>query len=146
MLNTTMENKKQHFLIFRSLSRSSSPEVFLGKEFLKYGANLQKNTRAKVWFQITFPHGCFPVNFLHFFRISLHKSTSGGLLLSFLKSWSQMVYWNIVYCAHDFRKEIDILVKVMFLLSIKIFNMMKILSVLQVAADKIMFKESRKVR
>ena len=51
------------------------------------------------------------------------------ILISFLRSHSQMVYWYIVYYDHDLRKEINILVKVL-LLSITVFNTMRILAVL----------------
>ena len=57
--------------------------------------------------------------------------------MSFLRSYSQMVYWYIVYCDHDLRNKIDILVKVLFLLSIIIFCMIRILAVLQIGTGKI---------
>ena len=34
----------------------------------------------KVAFEITFRHGCSPVNLLHIFRTPFYKNTSGGLL------------------------------------------------------------------
>ena len=61
---------------------SSPPEVFLGKGVLKYAAKLQESTHAEVWFiEITFRHGCSPVNLLHIFRTSFLKNTPGDLLL-----------------------------------------------------------------
>ena len=43
---------------------------------------------------------------------------------------------------HDLKKEIKILVKLLFLLSIIEFNMMKLLAVLQVKTGKFVMKES----
>ena len=45
-------------------------------------------------------------------------------------------------CDHDLRKEIKILVKNLILLSIVVFNMVKLLGTLQVKAGKAMIKES----
>ena len=56
--------------------RSSPPDVFLGKVFWKYAANLPKNTHAEVVL-----HGCSPVNLLHIFRTPFPRNTSGWLLL-----------------------------------------------------------------
>ena len=63
---------------------------------------------------------------------------------SFQRSWLQMVYWHISY-DHEFGKEIDIFVQVLFLLSIIIFNLMRILTVLQITAGKTVIKESPKL-
>ena len=62
------------------------------------------------------------------------------ILISFLRSGLQMVYWHTVNCDYDLMKEIIILVKVLLLLFIMIYNMMRILSVLQVTAGKIVIK------
>ena len=45
--------RESHAHCVSSVSRSSRPEVFLGKRVLaiKYAANLQENTHAKVRFQ-----------------------------------------------------------------------------------------------
>ena len=51
-----------------------------------------------------------------------------------------MVYWHTVNCDYDLMKEIIILVKVLLLLFMMIYNMMRILSVLQVTAGKIVIK------
>ena len=63
------------------MCRNSHPEVFIGKVFLKYTANLQE----KLYFQSNFieialRHGRSPVNLLHIFRTSSPKNTSGRLL------------------------------------------------------------------
>ena len=72
------------------LTRSSHPEVFLGKGVLKIctkytgehpcqsaiSTKLQSN-----FIEITLRHGCSPVNLLHIFRILFLKNTSGQLLL-----------------------------------------------------------------
>ena len=58
------------FLFQITISRSSSPEVFL-KVFWKYAVNLQN----------THTHGCSPVNLLVIFRTPFPKNTSWWLLL-----------------------------------------------------------------
>lgn len=59
-----------------------------------------------------------------------------NILTSFQRLRFQMVYSYISYCDHDLWKEIDVLVKVLFLLSIIIFNLMRILAVRQMTAVK----------
>ena len=39
------------------------------------------NKVAKQQIEIPLPHGCFPVNLLHIFRIPFFKNISGGLPL-----------------------------------------------------------------
>ena len=56
------------------------------KVLWKYAANLQENTHVEVWFQsnfieITFRHGCSPVDLLYIFRTPL-KNTTGRVLLN----------------------------------------------------------------
>ena len=81
--------------MFRTLSnifRSSPPEVFLGKDVLKICSKFTgeypfRSVISKKLFctfvEITFRHGCSPVNLLHIFRTPFPKNTSGGLLLIF---------------------------------------------------------------
>ena len=56
------------------MSRSSPPEVFLWKGFLK-------KCRSN-FIEITIGHGYSPVNLQHIFRAPFPKNTSGGLLLN----------------------------------------------------------------
>ena len=46
-----------------------------------------------------------------------------------------------VYCDHDFRKESDVLVKILFLLSIIEINVVRLLNMFQVTVDKPVIKE-----
>ena len=85
-------------------SRSSPPEVFLKKVFWKYTVNLQENTHAEVWFQkscfqITFRHGCSPVNLLHIFRTSFPKNTSGWPLMKAVYQLRGTVKYVLLYFA-----------------------------------------------
>ena len=52
-------------------------------EFAKYLRTpfLQNTSALYNIIEITLRHGCSPANLLHVFRASLHKNTSGGLLL-----------------------------------------------------------------
>lgn len=63
-----------------------------------------------------------------------------NILTSFQRLRFQMVYSYISYCDHDLGKEIDVVVKVLFLLSIIIFNLMRILAVRQMTAVKTVIK------
>ena len=69
--------------------RSHSPKVFLGKGVLKLCSKFTaEHPFLKViliscfaFIEITLRHGCSPVNLLHILKISLYKSTYGGLFL-----------------------------------------------------------------
>lgn len=54
-----------------------------------------------------------------------------NILIHFLKSWSQ-----IMICNHDLRNEIEVLVKHLFSFPVAIFNMMKLLAILEDEAGK----------
>ena len=71
-------------------NRSSHPEVFLRKDVLKIrskftGENTCRNAISiKLlcnFIELALRHGCSPVNFLHIFRTSFPKNTSGRQLL-----------------------------------------------------------------
>ena len=68
------------------------------------------------------------------------KKNFVNISISFLRSWSQILYLYIAYCNHYVRK---IKKKNYSRLRI-IFNMMMILPVLEVTTIKTMIKESRK--
>ena len=70
--------------------RNSLPEVFLRKGILEiYSKFLGEHPyRSAIlikllcnFFEVTFWHGCFPVNLLHIFVAPFYKSTSGELLV-----------------------------------------------------------------
>ena len=75
-------------------SRSSHPEVFLGKGVLKI---CSKFTGEHQWrsvisiklesnfIEIALRHGCSPANLMHIFRIRFLKNSSEELLLNFPK-------------------------------------------------------------
>ena len=74
-----------------SAFRSSPPEVFLGKGFLKIWSKFAGENPCKwmisikklcSFIEITLRHGYSPVNLLHIFRTPFPKNTHGGLLLS----------------------------------------------------------------
>ena len=91
------------------------------KFFWKHAANLQENTLG--WsvisirlfcnfIEITFRHGCSPVNLLHIFRTPFAINTSGRLLLIrsfFSKTSSQKIcgyevhFWPFMGCVNDKR-------------------------------------------
>ena len=50
--------------------------------------------------EITRRHGCFPVNLLHIFRTTFPENTSGGLLLTSLRSIT--FYISILFYAKKF--------------------------------------------
>ena len=71
-------------------SRSSYPEVFLGKCIQKTYSKLTREHLCRStmlinlqcnFIEITLWHGCSPVDLLHIFRIPFLKNTSGRLLL-----------------------------------------------------------------
>ena len=74
-----------------SRCKSSPPEVFLGKKFLKictiftgehpYRSVILINLQSS-FIEITLRHVCSPVNLLNFSRTSFPKNTSGRLLLT----------------------------------------------------------------
>ena len=69
-----------------------------------------------------------------------------NILISFPRSWSQILYQYIAYCGYYLRRVTNMLVKMLFLLSIVILIMMRLLVVLQVTAGKTMIKVSRKTK
>ena len=89
-------------------SRSSHPEVFLGKCILKTYSKLTKEHPCRSamlinlqcnFIEITLWHGCSPVNLLRIFRIPFLKNTSGRLLLKiheflYLKDTKYQSYTN----------------------------------------------------
>ena len=75
--------------------RSNPLAVLLGRGFLLISTNLQ-NTKPKCDFnkfalQITFRHGCSPVNLLHIFKTPFPKNTFGGLQLCVVseRAWNK---------------------------------------------------------
>ena len=77
-------NRKLHFLCIEP-HRSSHPEALLGRGVWKYAANLQKNSHAISFIEITLRHGCSPVNLLYIFWAPFPKNTYGWLLLTTVK-------------------------------------------------------------
>ena len=81
-------------------SRSSRPEVFLGKGVLKIcakfmgehpcqsGISIQSN-----FIEITLRHRCSIVNLLHFFRTAFPKNSSKRLLLISVKNLVPTLLW-----------------------------------------------------
>ena len=76
----------------RLISKSSHPEVFLGKGVFKICSKFkgkhscQSAISIKLqsnFIEIALRHGCSSINLLHIFRIPFLKNTSGRLLLSF---------------------------------------------------------------
>ena len=70
--------------------------------FWRYAANIQENTHVEEWFQwsskatlLKSHFGCSLVNLLYISRMPFPKSTSTGLLLYFLISYSKLLSWNI---------------------------------------------------
>ena len=65
--------------------RTSLPEVFLGKDFLKICSKFTGEhpcrSAISIKLQITLPHGCTPVNLLHISRTPFLKNTSERLIL-----------------------------------------------------------------
>ena len=80
------------------VSKSSHPEVFLGKGVLKICSKFtgERPCRSAIsiklqsnFIEITFRHECSPVNLLNIFRTPFLMNTSGRLLLCLLsrKNW-----------------------------------------------------------
>ena len=75
--------------------KSSSPEVFLGKDVLKTCSKFRKHPcrsaiSAKLlcnFIEMALWHGCSHVNLLQIFRTPFPKNISGGLLLSLRSFW-----------------------------------------------------------
>ena len=74
-----------------TISRSSHPDVFLGKGVLKICNKFtaEHPCRSEIsiklicnFIEITLRHGCFHVNLLHIFRTLFLKNSSGQLLLN----------------------------------------------------------------
>ena len=93
--------------------RSSPPEVFSGKVFLKICSKFTKEHphRSVIsiellcnFIEIMLWHGCSPENLLHIFRTPFPKSASGGMLLknhcNDLFGKSEDTFWR---CCIDFR-------------------------------------------
>ena len=74
------------FLDKLEMFRSSHPEVFLGKGVLIICGKFtgEHPCWSAIWIklQITFRHGCSPVNLLHIFRTPFVKNTSRRILLN----------------------------------------------------------------
>ena len=75
---------------FSTKTRSSLPDVFLGKAILKICSKFtgERSCRSAIsiklqtnFIEITLRHGCFPVNLLHIFTTPFPKNTYGWLLL-----------------------------------------------------------------
>ena len=73
-------------------SRSSPPEVFLGRSVLKICSKFTREQPCRNaisiklqrnFIETALRYGCFPVNLQHIFRTPFPKTTSGGLLLLF---------------------------------------------------------------
>ena len=62
---------------FFTTVRNSPTELFFGKGVLKICSKFKGEHPCRSYFD-----GCSPVNLLHIFRITFHKNTSGGMLLS----------------------------------------------------------------
>ena len=103
-LNTLMVFLKNAFLktcpytwcLLSSKTRSSHPEVFLGKDPLKIcckftGTPMPKCDFNKVAVAITLRHGCSPVNLLHIFRTPFPRNASGRILLK--NTWHKEKDW-----------------------------------------------------
>ena len=80
--------------VFHRCSRSSHPEVFLGKGVLKIWSKFtgEDPSRSAIsiklqsnFIQIALRHGCSPINLLHISRTPFPKNTSGWLLLVFYR-------------------------------------------------------------
>ena len=70
-------------LCFKTLSKSSPPEVFLRKGVLEICSKFTGKSPYGLcnFIKITLRHRCFPVNLLHIFRKHFYEHTYGGLLL-----------------------------------------------------------------
>ena len=103
---------ESYYLYSCKRPRSSHPDEFLIKGVLKIcskftgehpyrSAKLQSN-----FIEITFQHGCSPVNLMHIFRTPYPKNTCGWLLLSLLYRLYQTRLWStlsVVLGRHTFQ-------------------------------------------
>ena len=65
------------------LQRCSHKMVIICSKFIEHPYQIVISVKVKSSFiEITFRHGCSPVNFLHIFRTPLSNNTTGGLLLN----------------------------------------------------------------
>ena len=97
-----LNNLSSRYFDFKT-SRSSPPEIFLGKFVLKICSKLtaehpyQSVISIKLlcnFIEMTLRHGCSPVSMLHIFRTPFPKSTFGRLLpnkLIFLLTLSRII-------------------------------------------------------
>ena len=85
------------FYLYCIRSRSSNPEVFFGKDFLKICSKFigkhpcQSSISKKLlnnFIEIAFQHGC-SINLLHIFRTPFPKNSSGGCFSRFYFFYSQ---------------------------------------------------------
>ena len=85
--NSCGARRYEELNFFRISSRNSYPETFLGKGVLKICSKEHPCWSVILikllcnFIEITFRHGCSPVNLWHNFRIPFPKYTSGWLLL-----------------------------------------------------------------
>ena len=74
------------------ISKSSRPEVFLGKDVLKICSKFTGEHLCR-FIEIALRHGCSPVILLHIFRTTFPKNTSARLLLNFpVRDFSRVLY------------------------------------------------------
>ena len=77
--------------VSKKSTRSSPPEVFLKKGFLKICSKFRGehpcwsviSIKLRNFIKMALRHGCSPVSLLHIIRILLPKNTSGRLLLEY---------------------------------------------------------------
>ena len=74
--------------------RSSHPEVFLEKGLLKICSKFTGEHPCRI--ELTFQHGCSPVNLLHIFRTPFIKNTSGRLQLEIFGNISKLEYLILI--------------------------------------------------
>ena len=97
------------FAKFHIISRSSHPEVFLGKGVLKICCKFSEEhpcwsaITIKLFcnfIEITLRHECSPVNLLHIFKTPFLKNTSGWLLLYIMQTlflpWREP-WWELIF-------------------------------------------------
>ena len=112
LLENYLHNWKQRVILDSqcSFSKSSHPEVFLRKGFLKTCSNVlgERPCRSVIsikllrnLIEITFQHGCSPVNLMYIFRTPFLKNTTGRqlLLLENYSFWctAKFCFWGQSY-------------------------------------------------